>query len=145
MALRAGGAVMKSKGSWNTDDVGRPKWGKDTKPLAEYEYKRADGSYAYTVDRGINPDGEKVFRTWRLNTKSFPDRLDPEDKVERYYNLGDEPAVLYRLPELLAARQKKPNITVLVPEGEKDVESARELGFVATCNPFGALKWKDEY
>jgi hypothetical protein len=53
--------------------------------------------------------------------------------------------VLYRLPELLAARQKKPNITVLVPEGEKDVESARELGFVATCNPFGALKWKDEY
>jgi hypothetical protein len=48
------------------------------------------------------------------------------------------------LPELIAAT-KEPGAQVFATEGEKDVETAQELGLVATCNPFGALKWKDEY
>jgi len=34
---------------------------------------------------------------------------------------------------------------VLVCEGEKDCETARALGLVATCNPCGAGKWRDKY
>lgn len=35
--------------------------------------------------------------------------------------------------------------SVLIVEGEKDVEAARKLGLVATCNSGGAGKWRDEY
>jgi hypothetical protein len=49
---------------------------------------------------------------------------------------GTFPAyVLYRLPELLAA---DPADTVFFVEGEKDVETLRALGLVATTNPGGA-------
>jgi DNA primase len=34
---------------------------------------------------------------------------------------------------------------VFVVEGERDVETLREHGFVATCNPGGAGKWRPEY
>jgi hypothetical protein len=34
---------------------------------------------------------------------------------------------------------------VCLPEGEKDADNLRELGFVATTNPMGAGKWRKEY
>lgn len=34
---------------------------------------------------------------------------------------------------------------VFVFEGEKDVETAKRIGIVGTCNPMGAGKWKAEY
>ncbi len=40
--------------------------------------------------------------------------------------------VLYRLPELLSANPEAP---VCFVEGEKDVETLRDAGFVATCTP----------
>src|SRR5689334_12901480 len=108
-------------GSLNDDAAGRPQWTRDTNLLAEYEYQRADGSHAFYVCKGQRPDGEKVFRTQRLNTLSFSDRLEPEDKVARFPGLGDEAKVLFRFPELMAA--KKPGAKVFVMEGEKDVET----------------------
>ena len=50
--------------------------------------------------------------------------------------------MLYCRPELLAA---DPDDIVFIPEGEKDVESLRDVGLVATCNPGGAGKWREEY
>lgn len=47
--------------------------------------------------------------------------------------------VLYRLPEVLSAD------TIYVVEGEKDVETLRQLQLTATCNPGGAGKWLKEY
>jgi 5S rRNA maturation endonuclease (ribonuclease M5) len=47
--------------------------------------------------------------------------------------------VLYRLPEIRMADE------VWVVEGEKDVESLRDLGMIATCNVGGAGKWLDAY
>ena len=35
--------------------------------------------------------------------------------------------------------------TVFIVEGEKDVETLRKYGLVATCNPGGAGKWREEY
>ena len=57
--------------------------------------------------------------------------------------------VLYRLPELLAALAA--DNTILVVEGEKDVNAAWRLGLPATCSPGGASelgkqpKWRQEY
>jgi hypothetical protein len=34
---------------------------------------------------------------------------------------------------------------IFIVEGEKDVETLRALGCVATCNPMGAGKWHEEY
>jgi hypothetical protein len=50
--------------------------------------------------------------------------------------------VLYRLPKLLAADPERP---VFVVEGEKDVDRLWRRGLVATTNPFGAGKWREEY
>ena len=47
--------------------------------------------------------------------------------------------ILYRLREVIEAEE------VFIVEGEKDVETLRAWGFVATCNPGGAGKWRDEY
>lgn len=58
--------------------------------------------------------------------------LDP-DKLETGEIVPADP-VLYRLPELLADDGRQP---VLFPEGEKDVESLRALGFLAVTNPHG--------
>ncbi|MEO8100058.1 MAG: toprim domain-containing protein, partial [Acidobacteriota bacterium] len=54
-------------------------------------------------------------------------------------NLRGVRLVPFRLPTL------KPASTVLIAEGEKDVLSLVGLGFVATCNPMGAGKWRAEY
>jgi hypothetical protein len=131
-------------GSWNEGDSDRPKWGPKTQLVAEYEYRHADGTYAFTICKGLNADGDKCFRTRRKNLMPFGDRIEPEDKVEYFLGMGNETPVLYRLPELIATA-KTPGTVILVPEGEKDVESAIDLGYVATCNPFGAEKWSDEF
>jgi len=51
--------------------------------------------------------------------------------------------VPYRLPRVLDAVAT--GETVLIVEGEKDVEAVERAGEVATCNPGGAGKWRDEY
>ncbi|HQN09305.1 MAG TPA: AAA family ATPase [Thermoanaerobaculia bacterium] len=57
--------------------------------------------------------------------------------------LGDTRRVPYHLPEVLAAASVGGRVYVV--EGEKDVDTLRALGLVATTNPFGAGKWKPEY
>jgi hypothetical protein len=77
-------------------------------------------------------------------------RYDPKDFAQRrpdgaggyVWNLKGIERVLYRLPELLAANRDE---LVHVPEGEKDVDRLVRLGLVATTNPEGAGKWRDEY
>jgi len=53
------------------------------------------------------------------------------------------------LAEVRGFRPSWPRVSarsVLVCEGEKDCETARALGLIATCNPHGAAgKWKPEY
>jgi Toprim domain len=49
--------------------------------------------------------------------------------------------LLYHLPELL----KRNSETVFICEGEKDADALTELGLLATCNPMGVGKWRDDY
>ena len=50
------------------------------------------------------------------------------------------PVYPYRLPEMLAAG----HLTVFIVEGEKDADRLASCGFVATTNPQGAGKWREE-
>lgn len=56
--------------------------------------------------------------------------------------LGPCRRVLYRLPELLAAH---PDMPVFLVEGEKDVETLRSLGLVATCTWTGSSSVNAEW
>ena len=90
-------------------------------------------TYHYT-DEGSN----LLFQIGRFDRKIFKARRGPDDPE---YKLGIKGVrrVLYRLPELIKAQ------LVCVTEGEKNADDLAALGFVATTNPFGAGKWRDEY
>lgn len=57
------------------------------------------------------------------------------------WNLDGVQMVIYRLPELLA----RPQQPVLIVEGERDVETLRAMGFVATTGPCGSSAWRPDY
>ncbi len=86
-------------------------------------------------------NGELLFQATRHDPKDFRQR-QPDGKGGWIWNLRDVRLVPYALPELLST---EPEETVLVPEGEADVDRAWDMGFTATCNPMGAGKWRPEY
>ena len=86
--------------------------------------------------------GELLFQTCRYDPKNFRQRR-PNGKGGWVWNLNGVRLVPYRLSLLIEAVGV--NQTVLVVEGERDVETAEALGLRATCNPMGAGKWRDEY
>jgi putative DNA primase/helicase len=88
--------------------------------------------YVYTDEQG-NP----LFRVSRTASKNFFQERFEEGKF--IPGLKGARRVLYKLPELAKAK------SVVVVEGEKDVESLRKLGLVATRNPGGAGKWQQSY
>jgi hypothetical protein len=95
-----------------------------------YPYVDADGVLLFEVLRKEAPDGSgKVF------TQRQP------DGGWGLKGVTDRP--LYRLPAVLTAVQD--GQPVLLVEGEKDVETAEALGWVATTNVGGASGWKPEH
>jgi putative DNA primase/helicase len=86
-------------------------------------------------------EGNSVYQGVRFDPKGFAQRR-PDGRGGYIWNLDGVERVLYRLPELLAANLDE---TVYVPEGEKDVDLLAKQDLVATTNPQGAGKWRDEY
>lgn len=78
--------------------------------------------------------GRRQGKTWDW----FPVKGDHQEAI----TIDQADPILYRLPELVAAR---PDLPVLVVEGEKDVEILRGLGFIATCGPYGSSHWLAEW
>jgi hypothetical protein len=110
-------------------DLFPPREGPTNRIEATYDYRDEAGTLLFQVVRvPPKPDGKKVFLQRR-----------PDGAGGWIWKLGDTRRVLYRLPEL------KGHTTVLVPEGEKDVESLRRVGVTATCNSGGAGQWRDEH
>lgn len=93
--------------------------------------------YDYTDERG-----NLLFQVVRFAPKGFAQR-----RVAAHggydWGLGKTRRIPYRLPEVLQAAQA--GKVVLVCEGEKDVETAEALGFVATTSPAGASNWRQEF
>lgn len=89
-------------------------------------------SYPY-----CNAKGELVYEVLRMEPKDFRQRR-PDGNGGWIPNLKDTPRLLYRLPQLMAA---DPEQLVFISEGERDVDSLRDIGLTATTNSGGALKW----
>src|SRR5262245_2252054 len=98
------------------------------KIVATYDYTDAAGALLFQVVRFVPKD----FRQRR-----------PDGQGGWIWNLKDLEPVLYKLPHVMQAS------SVLIVEGEKDVETVYRLGipegWAVTCNPMGAGKWRESY
>jgi len=95
--------------------------------------RRIVAKYDYTDEHG-----ELLYQVVRYQPKNFRQRR-PDGHGGWIWKKGER-QVLYHLPEVLEAP------IVFVTEGEKDVETLREHGFVATTNAGGAnAPWLPEY
>lgn len=103
-------------------------YGNREAPVATYRY--------------VNEHGQLLFEVLRFPGKQFRQRR-PDGNGGWVWKLGDAPRVLYHLPELVRARDE--GRTIFVVEGEKDVHALEAAGEVATCNPGGAGKWRDNH
>lgn len=106
---------------------------------------KVTATYQYTDYRG-----HLLYEQCRIepgragNPKRFAFRRPQPGGGGWIWGLDDDtPRVLYRLPEILDENRK--NEPVYVVEGEKDVETLRALGLLATTNSGGALSWHYEY
>lgn len=97
------------------------------KIIAEYSYR--------------DENGEELHQTVRYEPKDFRQRRRNE-KGEYVWNLKGVRRVPFGLPELLAAKKGS---TIVIVEGEKDVENLRARGLLATTCSGGVGKWRDEY
>lgn len=101
--------------------------------------KGALATYFYDDEQG-----NVLFRVERRKDKTFvqsrPDTVNPGEWV---YHLDDTRRVPYRLQSVLGAIRNGDNIYIV--EGEKDVHTLEKHGFVATCNPGGAGKFKRDF
>lgn len=107
---------------------------------------QSKGAIVATYDY-VNEDGELLYQAVRYDPKDFRQRAPKPDGTWSWSIKGVR-RVLYRLPEVLAAVAE--GKTIYICEGEKDVEAARALGLVATCNAMGAdngngNKWFPEF
>ena len=103
------------------------------RPQSDNGFRRVVATYIYSDETG-----DPLFRVCRTEPKSFfQQRWTGTGWIN---GLGNTRRVLYRLPEVIEAP------IVLVVEGEKDVETLREWGFVATTSAGGAkARWLPEY
>ena len=88
-----------------------------------------------------NRDASVAFETVRFEGKEFRQRRYGADG-KHIYNLNGVFLVPYRLDEW---RFKYHDQWLFIPEGEKDCDRLWKEGLVATTNPLGAGKWKEEY
>lgn len=103
-----------------------------------YDYRDETGKVLFqTVRYEPGFDGErKTFRQRRPDGKG--------GWVNGLYGSDGQLAVElvpYNLPDVLG----RPEQPVLIVEGEKDVETLRGYGLIATTNPMGAGKWSLDY
>ena len=93
-----------------------------------HDYRSGSGDLLYRVVRYDPPQGKR----YTVYSPRIGDLWAP--------GLNGTQSVLYNLPQIGASGDE----TIFIVEGEKCVDFLSEHGFVATCNAFGAGKWKKE-
>ena len=106
------------------------------KTVATYPYVDATDESLYFVvrkERVVHGVREKTFLQYRLDKRGG-----------KIWNLDGTSHVPYHLPALIAAISR--GDTIVVTEGEKDVDNLRAIGFIATTNPCGAAwEWTPDF
>ena len=125
-------ACGKGKASSLMDSLGWKHDGIDWKTaqpvhIATYDYRDEDGLLLFQVTRFCP---KKFYHRRPDGNGGFIDDIEGVRKV------------LYRLPELSLL---EPGSKVLIVDGEKDVETAYNLGMPATCCSSGMHNWQDNY
>lgn len=114
---------------------GKCNCGTEHSPALEWDVPReASDNVLYDY---VDEYGNLAYQVVRKPDKRFMQRR-PDGRGGWLWELNGITRIPFRLPELLAAPR---DAVVLICEGEKDVNTAVDLGFVATCNPGGAGKW----
>jgi len=90
----------------------------------------------------VDENGVPLFQVVRFRPKDFRQRR-PDGAGGWIWHLDKTRRVLYRLPKVVQAAAA--GFVVYICEGEKDVASLEKTGAIATTNPGGAEKWRDEY
>jgi 5S rRNA maturation endonuclease (ribonuclease M5) len=90
-------------------------------------------TYPYTDEYG-----SALFEVVRFAPKDFRQR-----RPDGTWSLNGVRRVPYRLPKVLEAVEASQRVWIV--EGERDVHALEKAGQVATCNPGGAGKWRDQY
>jgi hypothetical protein len=105
----------------------------DHEPYEQPVQRRVVATYEYADENGI-----ALFEVIRFDPKDFRQRLP-----DGTWGIGGVRRVPYRLAQVIEA--VRIGRDVYVCEGEKDVHALEDAGHVATTNPGGAGKWRDEY
>jgi hypothetical protein len=135
-------AELKARGLWNSHKTVPPPDPTPVRINLGQGKGQVIAEYSYTDE-----DGQLLYQALRYLPKDFRQRA-PINGSGWTWSIKGVRRVMYRLPEVLAAVAE--GRTVYVCEGEKDVEAARSLGLVATCNAMGAdngtgTKWLPEF
>jgi RecA-family ATPase len=88
----------------------------------------------------VDENGKLLFQVVRYDPKDFRQRR-PDGSGGWSWTAKGVRQVPYRLPELREALAH--GHTIVIVEGEKDVDALRAWGIPATCNAGGAGKWSD--
>jgi hypothetical protein len=110
----------------------------ETYPKNNVRSEKQNKGHIVKIYDYVDPDGNLLFQVCRKDNKDFLQR-QPGDMGSWIYNLNGIQRVLYRLPEVLKAKE------VIIVEGEKDVDNLRALGLTATTSPGGSKSWKNQY
>jgi 5S rRNA maturation endonuclease (ribonuclease M5) len=86
----------------------------------------------------FDEEGDLLYQQTRSKGKRFAFRR-PLPGGGWAWNLEGVERVIYNLPEVIAATE------VFIAEGEKDAETLKSLGLVASTNPGGAGKWQESF
>jgi len=91
----------------------------------------------------LDEQGAILYQVQRLIPKSFRQRSADKDGQWREGKgaMKDVRRVPYCLPEILNSPPEK---TLLIVDGEKDVDAAWDLGVPATCHVGGMANWRQE-
>lgn len=138
--------ALKARQLWPTSKIEPPRAlpppVKINLPTANSGKAEIVATYDYTDE-----EGNLLYQAVRYEPKDFRQRMPLSDGSWSWSIKGAR-RVLYRLPEVMQAVAD--GQTILICEGEKDVENARARGWVATCNAMGAdngngNKWLPEF
>jgi len=143
----SGSATRQTVSSATKNGDGGPVEVKKTARRADYKPDWSNLGEVVAIYDYHDAEGEVLHQTFRFKPKNFRQRRravaneKPAEDGWVYFLEGIEP-VLYRLPDILKADEEEP---VYFVEGEKDAETLREMGLLATSVPMGAGKWRESY
>jgi len=102
---------------------------------------QSSGNKVEEIYRYVDENGEIIHETVKGSNKKFYQRH--HNGKEYIYNLKGVKTIIYNLPDVI--RAVKEGLDIYIPEGEKDCDNLKKLGFIATTNAMGSGKWRKEY